>query len=310
MPTGAMTLLEAAKTMPASQATGIVMTYASAYHPMVAMPMITEPQGIHSWNVENELSYTTGGTRLVNGTWTATRSNISAFTETFKIYGGEIQVDRAIAKVNPGKVPQEKESQTKAKARIFTSDFIAGGGGQALRGIDDWLANETLFAGQTSAVGTASAGSVLLTDHLDKLLSLLNVVPGSTYIYCSDNIALRASKLGRGNVSGSDVPYNNQFRPEEWGFWNGMYRGVPIIPLKDGKGSDLISITEGDGSSTTIYGVTYGTEMLTGFQVSAPDVIPLTQADVYNYFDFEHLVGVAPKAIKCIARLTHVTDTV
>lgn len=310
MPTGAITLLEAAKTMPASQATGIVMTYASAYHPMLAMPMITEPQGVHSWNVENVLPYTTGGTRLINGTWTATRSDVSAFAETFKIYGGEIQVDRAIAKVNPGKVPQEKESQTAAKARIWTTDFFSGTGGQSLRGIDDWLTNEPIFANQTFNVGTASAGSVLLTDHLDRLLSLLNVVPGRTYIYCSDNLSLRASKLGRGGTVASDTSYNNNFRPEEWGFWNGNYRGVPIIPIKDGKGTDLLSITEGDGSSSTIYGVTYGENMLTGFQVDTPDVIPLTQADVYNYFDFEHYVGIAPKAIKSIARLRYVSNTV
>ena len=310
MPTGSMTMLEAAKTMPVSQKRGIIQTYATQYHPMVAMPIITEPNGMHNWNLEYELPYTSGGTRLVNGTWTATRSAISPFTSTFKIYGGEIQIDRVIQKVNPDKVPQEKESQMKAKARQWTVDFIGGQGGAAMRGIDHWLTNEVAFATQTYAVGTASAGSVLLTDHLDRLLSMLNVVIGRTYIYLSDNLSLRASKLARGTSVTNDTAYQNRFRPEDWGMWMDNYRGVPIIPLKDGVGTDLISITEGDGSSTTVYGVVYGEDMLSGFQVSPPDVYPLTQADVYNYFDFEHLINIVPHAIRSIARLTYVSDTV
>ncbi len=310
MPTGAQTLLEAAKTMPVSQPRGIIQTYALAYHPMQVLPMLSEPTGVHAWNLEYELPHTTGGTRQINGTWTATRSAISPFNSTFKIYGGEVQVDRAIQKVNPGKVPQEIESQTKAKAYRFTIDMFQGTGGSILRGVRDWLNNEVAFAGQTFNVGTASAGSVLLTDHLDRLLSLMHVVVGRTYIYCSQNMSLRASKLSRGtNVSG-DIAYQTRFRPSEWGLFGSVYNGVPIVPLVDGKGTDLLSITQGDGSSTTLYAVTYGDNMFTGFQVDTPDIYPLSQADVYNYFDIEHLVGVAPQAIKSIARLRYVSNTV
>ncbi len=309
MPTGAMTLLESCKTMPVSQPRGIIQTYASTYHPLTAMGMISEPSGTHNWDLEYELPYTTGGTRLINGSWTATRSAISPYTSTCKIYGGEVKIDRALVKTNPGKVPQEKTSQIKAKARCFVIDMFTGTGGAQLRGIKDVLDNEKAFANQTENVGTASAGSVLLTDHLDKLLSLVSI-SNSTYIYCSQNMALRASKLNRGtNVSG-DIGYQTRYSKEEWGFFSANYNGVPIVPLVDGKGTDLLPITDGDGSSTTLYAVTYGDDMFTGFQVSAPDVYNNTQADVYNYFDMEHLVGTAAKAIKSVARLRYVSDTV
>jgi hypothetical protein len=87
-----------------------------------------------------------------------------------------------------------------------------------------------------------------------------------------------------------------------------MYDGIPIIVLKDGKGTDLLSTDLGDGSSSSIYVVTFGEEQVTGFQVSAPDIVPLTQADVYNYFNIEWGVGTAPQAIRSISRLRYVSE--
>jgi len=308
MPSGAMTLIESAKTMDSPEKEAIINTYAASYHPMMKMQFLPAPAGSISWTIRNTLAYTSGGTRLVNGSWTATRGNKSPFTETFKIYGGEIKIDRAIIATNPGIVAEEKEDQIQAKALNFTKHIFEGVGGQYLRGIKDLLDNEQIFTNQTVDVGTASGGSMLQTDHLDQLLNVMNVEMGNTVIYCTDNIGLRSRKLARGNSASGDTGYNLNFSPLEWGFFAGYYNGVPIIPLKDGQGTDLLSTDEGDGSSCSVYAVTFGTKNFTGFQVQPPTVTPLNQADVYDYFDFEHYVGTAAKSIKCIGRLRYVTD--
>jgi len=310
MPTGAQTLLEIAKTMPKSQATGIIMTYATTYQPLMALPLISEPNGTHKWNVEIELPYTSGGTRLVDGSWTNTRSNISTYSQDFKIYGGQIKIDNALSTLSPGKIPQEIESQTKAKARIFTKDMFIGTEGASLRGIKDYLDNDPIFVNQTIDIGTTSAGGVLLTDHMDNLISKINRVPGRTYIYCTQYAELRLRKLQRGSAVTSDVPYNLVYNQAEWGTFSGSYDGIPIVTLKDGKGDDLLPTDDGNGSCSTIYLVTYGPELFTGFQVAAPKIRPLTQADVYEYTSFEHYVGTAVKAIRSIARLRYVSNTI
>lgn len=309
MPSGTITLLEASKTMPAGVPRGIIQTYAIAYHPLTVLPLISEPQGIHKWNLESELPYNSGGTRNLNGSWSATRSSTNAFAETVRIYGGKIQIDRAIAKMNPGKIAQERIAQVKAKAYRFTIDMFEGAGGSLLRGIDTIIDNETVFSNQSSDVGTASAGAALTTDHLDKMLSMLNVVPGRTFLYCTPNVHLRAQKLARGNSVSGDTAFAMRFTKDQFGYFSGNYNGVPIIALKDGKGTSLLSTTQGDGSSSYMYGVTYGEENFTGFQVGTPSIYPRTQADVYNYFDFEHIVGTAAKSIMCIARLRYITDS-
>lgn len=310
MPSGYVTLLESAKTMPIGVPRGVVMTYALAYQPMTVLPLLPEPSGVHNWNLEMELPYTTGGVRNINGSWTASRSSVSAYTDTFKIYGGEVKIDRAIAETNPAKVPQERESQIKAQARQFTKDMFEGTGGSSLRGIKDWIDNDPSFSTQSSNVGTASTGALLTTDHLDKLLSMGNIEIGRSFIYCTDNIGLRVRKLSRGNSVSGDTAYANRFTPEQWGYFAGMYADVPVIVLKDGKGSNLLSATQGDGSSSSVYLVTYGENMFTGYQVSPMKVISLTQADVYNYFDVEWYVGAVPKSIRSIARLQYVIDSV
>jgi len=309
MPSGAMTLLEAAKTMPRCHARDVIGTYASAYQPMMAMSLLDAPGGTYPWNIENELPYTTGGTRNIDGSYTESRSNISPFVETFKIYGGQVKIDRAIATANPAKVPQEIASQVRARARIWTKDLFEGAGGTALRGFEDWLDNEVLFASQTVNVGTASTGSVLLTDHLDQLLNKIKISPGNTFIYTSNTLGMRANKLSRGtNVSG-DISFQNRYSPNQWGMYNGSYGGVPIVPLVDGKGTDILSTDDGDGNSSAVYAVTYGPELVTGFQMGMPAVLPLSDASVYNYFDLEWYVGMAPQAIKSIARLRYVAET-
>ena len=306
----ALTMLEAAKTLPPGFDRGVIQTYATSYHPMTVMPLITDPTGIMKWNLEYQLPYSSGGVRNINGTWTSTSAQVNPYVENFRIYGGQCQIDRAIAATNVNRVALERESQIKAMGRRFAIDLFEGTGGTYIRGFADYLDNDPAFANQTIDVGTVGAGGTLMTDNLDKLLSKMTIIPGSTFIYCTQTQALRIKKLARGNSATSDTAYRLNFSPEQFGYFSGDFGGVPVIHMIDGKGNDLLSTTQGEGTSSTIWCVTYGPQMVSGLQVKAPEVIPLNQADVYNYFDLEWYVAAAPGAIRSVARLRYVEETV
>lgn len=308
MPTGALSLLDIAKTQADGFTKSVIQTYASAYHPMSVLPLLPAVGGRHAWNVEYQLPHTSTGARNFNASFSATRMAVSPFGENVKLYGGRIQVDRAMLKISPETLGQQRLGQIKAKAYCFTKDMFEGAGGTYLRGIKYWLDNETAFAAQSTSIGTASACSALLTDHLDILLNDLAVIPGQTFIYTTNNLALRVRKLSRGNAVANDVPYNVAYTPRDWGLALAAYNGVPVIPLVDGKGSNLLAVDDGDGECGVVYGVTFGTEMFTGFQQGPPELHNMTQADSYEYHELEHLVGTAPRSLRCIARLRYVTD--
>lgn len=310
MPDGTVNLTDVARSIKDEKQQAIVGTYATSYQPMAVLPLLNQPSGVHSWNLEVGLPNTTGGARNYNGTYTASKTRIASFAVNSSIYGGQVKIDRMFAKINPSQVPLEKAAQIKAMAYNFTKDVFEGAGGTYLRGIKDYLDNESIFSAQTSDIGTASGGTALVTDHLDKLLSLINFIPGRTYFYMTDNVGLRARKIARGNSASGDTAYNLNYSKDEWGYFSGSYGGVPIVVLKDGKGNNLLSTDEGDGSSSSVYAVTYGVDNFTGFQVGNPEVIAANDSSVYNYFDLEHGVGTAVKSIRSIARLRYVAESV
>jgi len=72
----------------------------------------------------------------------------------------------------------------------------------------------------------------------------------------------------------------------------------------------MLSNVEGDGSSTTLYIVTYGLENVQGFQREGMNVYNLGDKTVLEDFDIEHLVNFAPKSVQCISRIRYVKNAV
>jgi hypothetical protein len=100
------------------------------------------------------------------------------------------------------------------------------------------------------------------------------------------------------------------YRPEEFGTFAGQYDEIPVITMKDGKGTDMLSNTEGDGTCTTVYAVTYGPDNYTGFQKGPMKVIDMKEVSVNEAFDVEWLMNAVPQSVRCIARMRYVSNAV
>ncbi len=314
MATGNVSLLDAAKNMPDSREKAAILTYATTSHVLTHMPIESQPNGTKKWKVQADLAYSTSASayRNIGSQFTATKTPTQPFAANIKVAGGRVQLDRALKTLAPANIAVERTGQLAANARQITIDVFEGGGGSAIWGIDNWITNSTIFASQSMNMGTASAGGLITEDGLDELISLQNVIPGQTFMYMNDAPARRVKKLSRGQgtpASGGYI-YNVNYRPEEFGFFAGMYDGIPIIPMKDGKGTDMLSNVEGDGSSTTVYMVTYGPDNYTGFQAAPMKFIDMTEISVLEAFDLEHYMNAVPQSIRCVSRMRYVKNAV
>ena len=312
--TGNVSLLDVAKNMPESREAGVILTYATSSHPLMVMPVETQSSGVKKWKLANDLPYSDSASayRNLEAEYTATKTPVQPMAANFKIAGGRVKLDRVLKGLSPADSNIQRVGQIQAQARQLTKDIFEGAGGSFLWGITNQIASIPVYSGQSMDCGTVSAGAVITEDKLDELISLVNVVPGQTYIYCNDAPTRRIKKLsrGQGTVASGSYFYNINYRPEELGTFIGMYDGIPIITLKDGKGTDLLSNAEGDGSSTTVYIVTYGPENFTGFQVKPMTAYELKEISVFEAFDIEWLIGTAMQSVKCAARMRYVKNAV
>ena len=307
---GNVTLLDVAKNMPDSKEKGIIMTYATSYHPLATMPFETVPGGTKKWKVVNDLSYSDSSSayRNLEAEHIATRTPTQTFNANVKIAGGRVKMDRLLKDLAPGDVPIQREGQIASYARQITIDMFEGAGGSAFYGITNLIDNQPLFGGQVVNGGTASTGALISEDMMDEFRAKINYVPGSTFFYMNGAPYRRLRKLARGNIA--TTGYNVQYTPEQFGYFAGFYDDVPCIVLQDGKGTDLLSNTTGDGSSTTVYAVTYGAENVIGFQLKPITVIPMNEISVLEAFDIEHPMNFACQSVRCIAKLQYVKNAV
>lgn len=307
-----LTLLESSKSQSDAKQRAAIQIYAEAYQPLTQLPFIpAQPGGVLSWTVEDTLG--TIASRAIGSDYTADNGRDKPYTSTAAIYGGKVQVDRVTAAINPASIPAKKANKVRSFARKWTVDMFQGQGGSDLKGISKWIADD--YTGQ--AVDGASA--VLGMAKMDALYDKLNVVPGRSFFYMTQTPFLALNTLSRTAATGAQVIQYMVDTGNVMGFGFGsripMYNDVPIVVLKDGKGTDLLSTVETSagvhtgGDLTSVYGVTYGPEMFTGFE--AVPFLRKDFADNTNYESFliEHVAGVAPKVFRSIARLYAVKNS-
>lgn len=312
MASGVVTLLDIAKNMPDSFAKGVILTYATTTQPLMVMPTPTEPTGIHKWKMVNQLAYSTSSSayRKLDAEFNNTKTPTEPYSANIKIAGGRVKIDRVNKRMSPADTEIQRIGQVQSQAYVLTKDIFEGTGGDYLWGISGQMDEVPYLSNQTVNMGTTSAGAILTLDAMDEFVSKLNQQPGSSYIYMNDTPYRLLQKLSRGQAGASDlITQNLNYDPSQFGIWAGTYAGIPIIRTVDGAGDDWLSNTQGDGSSTTVYGVTYGPENFTGFQENPMSVMELKEISVQEAFDLEWTPGTAAKSRRCVARLRYVSNS-
>lgn len=303
-----LTLTDFVKTLPEGKSRTVINTYAMTTHVTMMLPMVPTPSGIFKYTVDHDLPYEdTSASRKLNEEFVATKSNVQPFAINYKVYGGKIAYDRAAAAVNKGELVTQQRKQVQAKARQFTKDVFEATGGEDLNGIKNIINTDDIYKPQVVYLGSPSTGSALTEDKLDEAISIHNVNL-NTYLYVTRKVGLRVKKMSRGTGSTNAYSaYNINYRPEEFGTFTGAYDGIPIVPLVDGKGNDILDTTS---DICTVYLVTYGAdENFTGFEVKPMETHDLEGTSVIKEWDLEHLVGTAPQAPKSITMLQYVANS-
>ena len=315
-----VTLVEAAKLMEPSRKAGVIQTYADAYQPMQVAPVInTGGKDAYAWTVEDDLAHTSGGKRNVGSDFDATQGNVKPYESNVKIYGGKIKVDEFITDHSPASTSFQESSQIRAMAREFTVDLFEGTGGTSLRGWKDWLANDGAFSNQTIDAGSTASGDLLTQDMMDELVE--KITKNNPYLYMNEIFMRRLKRMSRGLASG-DQRLN--YTADQFGNWAWSYAGIPVVVLKDGKGDDILSLTEIDGAATnsntgSIYAVDWGMEAASLFASGAggsvaANGVPLPKLELhgdgsnYKYERMTWYVGNVPHTIRCIARIRYLLN--
>jgi hypothetical protein len=301
-----LTLLDYTKTLKPSAEQSILELYSLSSHPLMAMPIVSEPTGVCKYNMELDISYTGSDNsyREFGDEFSTFKTAVQPFVNTAKIAGSRIQSDRAAQKINPAENKRQILGQIKSLARQMTIDIFEGTGGKGLYGMSSMIGDVNLpYTGQV----VDALDGVITPDILDDALAKHNIIGGSTYFYMNDVPLRKVKKDSRGIVSGG---YNIQYRPEENGVFAGMYDNIPIIATKDGKGINYLSVESGTPDTTSIYIVTYGVDNFHAFHVAPAEILNLDNISVKNAFDLEWIVGTVAKNPRCITKIKNVKNAI
>jgi hypothetical protein len=303
----ALTLSESAKLLDDGTGKAIITLFADTYHPLQALPIQSRASGRFSWAVEDTLDQNIGA-RAIGSDFTTGVGSVKPYASITKAYGGKIQVDDKIATEEPDAVSFYKAQQVRALARKFTVDMFEGAGSTSLKGVRDWMRND--YTGQNITTGSTSGGDVPTMAKMDSLLSLVDIIPGRTFIYSNYTPFAVMANLARTNGSGQQ---NIQWLPDQFGVQQPTYQGIPWKLMRDGSGANMLSVVETEtgitsGSATSIYVITYSEEMFTGFQSTAAKVESAMDGTNFKTSRLDWYVGVAPIRPRCIGRLANVKN--
>lgn len=247
----ALTLLEAQKhaTTPAELA---VVTELAAGPLLSTLPFRNiEGNGLF-WKREEALPDV--GFRNYNGALAESYAEVSQQSESLKLFGGDIKVDRAIIDLEGA---QAKAYQVQARVRAmrlaWEALFINGDSNQSPSEFDGLAARIASGSSQYFANG----GGALDLAKLDEAIDNVDAAGGRKYIVCSKSLRRALTRQARTNTQ-IDIVRN------EFGYQQMVYAGLPVLELdRDHKN---VAILDGTPAAQDLYVVSFGNDHLTGIQ--------------------------------------------
>jgi len=258
----ALTLLEAQKhaKTPAELA---VVTELAAGQLMSVLPFRNiEGNGLF-WKREESLPDV--GFRNYNGALEESYAEVSQQSESLKLFGGDIKVDRAIVDLEGAEAKAYQiQSRVRAMRLAWEALFVNGDSNQSPSEFDGLAARLPSGSSQYKAVGGA-----LTEAALDEAIDNVDAQGGSKYIIMSKSMRRKLSDLARNN---------NQIRIERsaFGYQQYTYMGLPVLELdRDHKNAPIL---DGTLNSQDVYVVAFGADQLTGIQNGGVEVRELGES--------------------------------
>ena len=247
----ALTLLEAQKhaKTPAELA---VVTELAAGQLMSVLPFRNiEGNGIF-WKREESLPDV--GFRNYNGALAESYAEVSQQSESLKLFGGDIKVDRAIVTLEGAEAKAyQVQSRVRAMRMAWEALFINGDSNQSPSEFDGLAARIASGSSQYFANG----GGALDLGKLDEAIDNVDAQGGSKYIVCSKSMRRALTRQARSNGQ-IEISRN------EFGYQQTTYMGLPLLELdRDHKN---VAILDSNPAAQDLYVVSFGNDHLTGIQ--------------------------------------------
>ncbi|WGL30634.1 major capsid protein [Synechococcus phage S-CRES2] len=247
----ALTLLEAQKHARTPQELAVV-TELAAGQLMSVLPFRTiEGNGLF-WKREESLPDV--GFRNYNGALAESYAEVSQQSESLKLFGGDIKVDKAIISLEGAEAKAYQiQSRVRAMRMAWEALFINGDSNQSPSEFDGLAARIASGSSQYFANG----GGALDLGVLDEAIDNVDAQGGRKYLVMSKSLRRALTRQTRTNTQ-IDITRN------EFGYQQYSYMGLPVLELdRDNKN---VAILDSTPSAQDMYVVSFGNDHLTGIQ--------------------------------------------
>ena len=247
----ALTLLEAQKHAKTPQELAVVTELAGGQLMSVLPFRNIEGNGLF-WKREESLPDV--GFRNYNGALAESYAEVSQQSESLKLFGGDIRVDKAIIELEGAEAKAyQVQSRVRAMRMAWEALFINGDSNQSPSEFDGLAARIQAGSSQYFANG----GGALDLGKLDEVIDNVDAQGGQKYIVCSKSARRALTRSARANTQ-IEISRN------EFGYQQTSYMGLPLLELdRDHKN---VAILDSTPSDQDLYVVSFGNDHLTGIQ--------------------------------------------
>jgi len=259
----ALTLLEAQKHARTPQELAVVTELAAGQLMSVLPFRSIEGNGLF-WKREESLPDV--GFRNYNGALAESYAEVSQQSESLKLFGGDIKVDRAIVELEGAEAKAYQiQSRVRAMRMAWEGLFINGDSNQAPSEFDGLKARIGTGSSQYFTNGT---GNISL-DKLDEAIDAVDAQGGRKYLVMSKSARRALSRHARANGQ-------IEIARTEFGYQQLVYAGLPVLELdRDNKN---VAILDGNQANQDVYVVSFGNDHLTGIQNGGVNVRELGES--------------------------------
>ena len=270
----AVTLAQAAAASTNMLQRGVIQTFIDESPVLARIPFMEIEGNAYQYTKESALPGI--AFRAVNAAYTESTGAVVNATVGLKIFGGDADVDRFIARTLSN-LNDQRALQTRLKAKaaaiFFTQNFFSGNSGSNPDAFDGL---STMLTG--AQVVTAGAnGAALTLAMLDDLIAA--VIGGPDVIYANDWLIRKINTLVRATGQ-TELVSQREFGRNVF-----FYAGIPIVDpgLSTDGTTRILPFTETQGTDTTtasIYAVKWGEqEFISGLTNGGIDVYDLGELE-------------------------------